>query len=388
MAGIPPEAQGITAAFLCAIFSTGNLIMSKMMQAWDWPYFFLAGLSALCITLGLSLCMFCQKTFELQRREVKWVFLRGLFGCFNNVLSVCAVLAGAQVGSVGALGSVNTVVAALLGRLVLGEPLGKLHVLAVIFSLAGSILISDPQQALSSMGSSLFGNLLALLAGISLGCMFISSRKSGSASSMMLTTSAMLQRWIVCWCLAFLPVIPDGRFGLLRQNVGRTFLFWLCLAATIFCTNLAASVASKKCPAALSSTLVTGATMTCGYLSDILVFGKYPSTLTIIGAVMMLLAVMTMALTRLPPKTTRTDDPAESTGPTEQRHTADTGTTVTPSSTRRSTSRHGSLASFVASEFAERRLEVEEEELPVPASGPRHRLPSTMLPTTVLGAKA
>jgi len=37
-------------------------------------------------------------------------------------------------------------------------------------------------------------------------------------------------------------------------------------AKTIFCTNLAASVASKKCPAALSSTLVTGATMTCGYL--------------------------------------------------------------------------------------------------------------------------
>ena len=39
-------------------------------------------------------------------------------------------------------------------------------------------------------------------------------------------------------------------------------------AKTIFFGNLGASVASKKCPAALSSTLVTGATMTFGYLVD------------------------------------------------------------------------------------------------------------------------
>lgn len=78
--------------------------------------------------------------------QVKWVILRGLFGCANNVLSVSAILAGAHIGSVGALLSVNTVVAALLGRLVLGEALGKLHILAVFFSLAGAILISDLDQ--------------------------------------------------------------------------------------------------------------------------------------------------------------------------------------------------------------------------------------------------
>lgn len=55
------------------------------------------------------------------------------------------------------------------------------------------------------------------------------------------------------------------------QNLGPTNVAGLGplprrYAKTIFCTNLAASVASKKCPAALSSTLVTGATMTCGYL--------------------------------------------------------------------------------------------------------------------------
>lgn len=339
---IPAEAQGITAAILCAVFSTANLMISKILQAWDWPYFFLAGLSALCITLGLAITMACQKTYKLQRREVKWVILRGFFGCGNNVLSVCAVLAGAEVGSVGALGCVNTVVAALLGRLVLGEALGKLHILAVVFSLTGAVLISDPAHAISSMGSSLLGNLLALLAGVSLGCMFISSRKSGSASSMMLTTSAMLQRCIICWSLHFIPAVPDGRFELLGKSLPQSLLFFSCLAAAIFLTNILSSVASKKCPAALSSTMMNGSCMAFGYVMDILIFHKVPTKLTVIGAAMMLLAVMTMALTRLPRKSTRTEN-----------NLSTKEDTATPSSVASATS----LASFVASEFAERQDE-------------------------------
>eukprot|EP00913_Durusdinium_trenchii_P022149 g20810.t1 len=69
-----------------------------------------------------------------------------------------AVLAGADVGTVGALGSLNTVVAALLGRLVLQEPLGKVHLLAVGLSVLGAVFISDPVEAVASMGSSLLGS--------------------------------------------------------------------------------------------------------------------------------------------------------------------------------------------------------------------------------------
>eukprot|EP00438_Fugacium_kawagutii_P026149 Skav211887 [mRNA] locus=scaffold2402:31384:42561:- [translate_table: standard] len=214
--------------------------------------------------------MACQKTCELQRREVKWVAL---------VAQGEPASGSTQVGSVGALGSVNTVVAALLGRVVLGEPLGKLHILAMIFSLSGAVLISDPAQAIATMGSSIFGNLLALLAGISLGFMFISSR---------------FQRWIVCWSLAFIPAVPDGHFLLLRPGER------LRGHKAIFFTNIFASVASKKCPAALSSTVMTGSSMAFGppggggcpwcpwcpfkgplkgrYVMDILMFHRIPKT--------------------------------------------------------------------------------------------------------------
>eukprot|EP00913_Durusdinium_trenchii_P023706 g22267.t1 len=232
------------------------------------------------------------------------------------------------------------------------------------------------------MGSSLFGNALALLGGICLGGMFISSRKSGGASSIMLTTSAMTQRWIhggqsviVCWTLSFIPVVPDGRFELLdprresassepgpagaarsAQAPPKTLLLFMALMIAIFLTNILGSVASKKCPAALSSTLMTGSMMASGYLLDILIFRTVPKTagldltdshyhmasplrtLTVIGAVLMFCAVVTMALTRLPAKALEA-----------------TGSARTPSA--RSTRRAGSdssLASFAAVEFAER----------------------------------
>ena len=360
---IPKEAEGIMAAFFTAIFLTFNLLLSKWLQDRHWPYFFLAGLSSLCITLSLVITMICQKSYSLERREVKWVILRGFFGCGNNVLQVCAVLAGASVGSVGALASVNTVVAALLGRVVLGEALGKLHVLAMVFSIIGAVLISDPEKAMATMGSSVFGNFLALLAGISLGCMFISSRKSGGASSMMLTSSAMLQRWIVCWLLHFIPAVPDGQVQVVGEDLPKSLLLFVCLTVAIFVTNIFASVASKKCPAALSSTVMNGSQMACGYFMDILVFHEAPTMLTITGAAMMFLAVIAMALTRLP---ARTED-------------------LSAEPTRMATTT--SLASFAASEFAERQESIASElpGLPEPnTAGPRQRLPAADL----IGVKA
>eukprot|EP00913_Durusdinium_trenchii_P001687 g1561.t1 len=278
---------------LCAVFTNLFLVLSKIMQGDGWPFFFVAGSAALCVAAGLVVFMICQDSYHLQRREVKWVILRGLFGCANNVLSVSAILAGAHIGSVGALLSVNTVVAALLGRLVLGEALGKLHILAVFFSLAGAILISDLDQVINLDSTAMLGNALALSAGVCLGCMFISSRKSGSASSTMLTASAMVQRWVVCWALAILPVVPDGHFELL------------------------------------------------GFLLDVFVFHKVPKALTLLGASLMFFAVITMALTRLP-RRARVADPPQQVPPAEAEATVDTPK---------------SLASFAASEYAEREVE-------------------------------
>eukprot|EP00490_Sorites_sp_Unknown_P002787 CAMPEP_0114642112 /NCGR_PEP_ID=MMETSP0191-20121206/2645_1 /TAXON_ID=126664 /ORGANISM="Sorites sp." /LENGTH=100 /DNA_ID=CAMNT_0001854255 /DNA_START=243 /DNA_END=545 /DNA_ORIENTATION=+ len=100
--------------------------------------------------------------------------------------------------------------------------------------------------------------------------------------------------------------------------------------------------------------------MVFGYVIDILMFHQIPTKLTMLGAAMMLLAVMTIALTRLPK--TRTKEP--------------TASVASPTS----------LASFVASEFAEYQEELVEEQ-PPNVSGPRQRVPFA-LPVNLIGARA
>ena len=177
MTFVPREVQGVLASAFCALLLNCNMMISKLMQQWQWPYFFLAGSSCLIISVAIWLTTFCQGTYHMDSRDVKWVVLRGFFGCGSNVFTVCAVLAGAHVGSVGALSSVNTVVAALLGRLVLGEALGKLHVLAMFLAVGGAVLIWDP-ESVGTADSKLLGNALALLSGILSGCMYVFSRGS------------------------------------------------------------------------------------------------------------------------------------------------------------------------------------------------------------------
>ncbi|CAE7412501.1 NLRC5 [Symbiodinium pilosum] len=344
---ISAEVQGILAVFACGLFFTLNLMLCKLLQGWDWPYFFLAGLCSLLIVLGLNALMITQQgmaAYDCQRKELKWVFLRGFFGSGNNVLGVCAALSGAPMGSIGALSSVNTVVAALLGRAVLGEPLGKLHVLAVLFSVAGAVLISDPVATVSAGASSgaaaYLGYALALLAGISLGFMFISTRKSASASSMLLTTSAMVQRWVICWILAFVPSVRDGHFQMLADSPALALLIFISLLFVLLVCNLLSSAGSKLCPAAISATVMTATNMSTGYLVDVLLFHKIPNLWTICGALMMLLAVVTVALARLPPRSVQTAQmPADQT--TRSTH---------------SRASQQSLVSFIASEFAERQV--------------------------------
>ncbi|CAK9091939.1 unnamed protein product [Durusdinium trenchii] len=339
---VPSEVQGVVAAAACAIFTNINLVLSKFMNGWDFPYLFLAGLAALCIAFALAMTMLWQGSWHLERREVKWVLLVGLFSSSANALHFLAVLAGANVGTVGALASLNTVIAALLGRLVLQEPLGKVHLLAVLLSVVGAVLISDPVEVMSGMGSNLLGNMLALSAGIAQSGILICARKSGGASSMMLSNSAMAHRCVVFWLLAALPAVPDGHLQSLAMSPPTSMLFFVGLTLLLLSANRLSMLASKKCPAALTSTVLTGVQMTTGYFLDFVLFHQVPKALTMMGAVLMFFSVVTMALTRLPHRTAADPTPVGQ-----------------------------SLASFAAAEFAER--EEVNERIGSTGIGPRQR---------------
>ena len=54
------------------------------------------GVASLTVSVGLFLIMFARDTYHLERRDVKWVLLRGLTSAAAYTLAVCAVQLGAD----------------------------------------------------------------------------------------------------------------------------------------------------------------------------------------------------------------------------------------------------------------------------------------------------
>ena len=291
------QAHAVLAAVGASLFRNATLVLGKYVQQRHLPYLFMVAVASFCISWGAALLMYYQGSYHVERRVVKWVVLRGLTGGGAHVLGLCAVLVGASVGSVGALTSVNTITAALLGYFLLGEAFGRWHLLALLLAVGGVVLIWDPKH-IGTSDPRFLGNALALLAGISSGFMTITSRKAREASSLMLAIAATVARCPVALLLAFLPHVKDGRLVNLAVAPQEVALYLLLLMVFLGFFSLLTSAAAKKLPAAVSSTVMVGTQMASGYVFDIICFHKTLDLVTIVGAYIMLLAALAMAFTQ------------------------------------------------------------------------------------------
>ncbi|CAE7946169.1 NLRC5, partial [Symbiodinium sp. KB8] len=133
--------------------------------------------------------------------------------------------------------------------------------------------------------------------------------------------------------------VNNGGLQILADSTGLAILLFIALFIVLLVCNLTSSTGSQLSPAAISATVMTATNMSTGYTADILLFHKIPNLTTILGAAMMLLAVVTMAVARLPP---RSSTPTAEESVPDQR-----------SSSTTTVGSQESLVSFVASEFAE-----------------------------------
>lgn len=306
----PKEAQGVTLVMISSAFVSANLFASKIIESHSWPYFHTMGivcwLNASCCAVILLL-LAGRRGFRCGKNVATWVFLRGTFGTGRFVLGILAALAGCPAGDVAALGSVNTVVAALLGRAFLREALGWPSICGVCLSIVGSVLISDPwsesgpEAGPHARGTTWLGFALALLAGASMGCLFIASRKTPRASPWLMTVSAMGQQGAVWWLLAGASA-TDG-YGMEDFVASPEIAVALVLSLMVltFSGSFLASAGAKLCPAAISATVYTATSMVTNYAGQILIFEQSPKALTLAGASAMLLAVAAISMDRLMP---------------------------------------------------------------------------------------
>eukprot|EP00928_Gymnodinium_smaydae_P037308 TRINITY_DN25922_c0_g1_i1.p1 TRINITY_DN25922_c0_g1~~TRINITY_DN25922_c0_g1_i1.p1 ORF type:complete len:386 (-),score=50.87 TRINITY_DN25922_c0_g1_i1:353-1510(-) len=347
-------AWGILSMILQGMILTAHLVLGKILQDVQWPYFRLNAAGSIMYVLAILSCSWTMGGCVPEKRKIKWVALRGLFGVGNFVLLAVAVRMNVPTGDVAALASINTVMAALMGRFFLGEPLRWPHFMALSCCLGGAVLISKPEFVFGSSQkvSLVSGYLAAIGGGLSMACVPICARKAGDASLSSLTVATGMTSFLATSLLPLTPLMDDCCLQKIGESTLQAFGWMVLFSFNSSSAALLASAASKWCPAAVSATASTASRMVWGYVAQVVFFDAIPDAMSLGGAVLMLVGVIVMAVARVPPR------PDELRGSPGSPAAADSLQAVSPaadaSGDTGAEDETESLGSFIASEFAQR----------------------------------
>jgi len=300
---VAQELKGMLAMAAAGAGASICMTLCSLVHEWQIPYYRLSGAAEIVMAAGLAIMILRNDELsKVQAHEWKWIVMRGAFGSATAVFAWAAVAEGAPVGDASSLGSVNVVVAALLGRAFLGEPLSFFHILALVCSIVGTVLVTKPEAIMGAAGPTLntawFGHALALASGMSSGGLFIASRKSQGISPLVMSFSVSLQEGLSLWIVTSIGLVEDGPLEPLladpAKGLGSFLSFALILGVCIYTISLG----SQLCPAAASSTIFTSVSMVLGYVAQSIIHHQHPDALTQLGAGLMLLAVALIAVAR------------------------------------------------------------------------------------------
>mmetsp|Transcript_38864 Transcript_38864/g.58631 ORF Transcript_38864/g.58631 Transcript_38864/m.58631 type:complete len:281 (+) Transcript_38864:1-843(+) len=227
-------------------------------------------------------------------------------------------------GDISALQSINVVVAAILGRAVLGEPMRRLHVGALLFSVMGALLISKPTTLVGLGGAGephWLGYSLALLGGVASGGIFIAARKLQGVNQVVPLTSVFTHQTVCLWILSFSGLANDPP-PLKSFGAAPLACIGVCIAALLangFSTMMM-SLGGTWCPAAASSTIFTSVGMSVSYIFQVMLQGKNPDIMSVCGALLMFAAVVVMAFARwyYEPTDAAPEEPTRAVPPSER----------------------------------------------------------------------
>jgi len=296
--------SGICLIALAAVTNVSNLALHDATRNLQLPYYRMTG--AACLALGFIFAGSWSSSSGKgpSRRQATFVALRGLFGgALTFAFMLLAQQVGVPLGDIGALNSVNVVIAACIGQAFLGESTTLLHALGVALAVAGGVLIAQPSFIFGSSardgGEGLWlGYLLAVASAACQALNFTFGRQARGVSTRLLTAASLFARGSALWLMVPTGVVDDYQLRALQDAPGEFCAWFAALAASMFVAMTASSAGSKRCPVAVSSVVYTAVNMASGYSADTLLFGTPPQLLTTVGAVLMLLAVVATAVAK------------------------------------------------------------------------------------------
>jgi len=198
------------------------------------------------------------------------------------------------------------VTAALLGRLVLGEELQRITVVALGCSLIGALLISQPgclfgRHVTHESSTAWIGDILALASGVCQACVFVASRKVPGTSVWVQALSSHLMSSLAAGALPMLGAVEDFSVTPLLSAPVQVAGWFALLFGNTFISTMTLSAAAQWCTAAESAIVSTSSGMGFGFAVQTEVFGAPPNKLAVAGAVLMLCGVVLMATAQSTP---------------------------------------------------------------------------------------
>lgn len=299
---------GMLLLVLQGFSGTVQVVVGRLCKEREWPFYRFMTVGLVGTSLFIVAGFLCFKVALPDIRAQKWLVARGLFGAASFLCGSLSVRMGTPAGDMAALSSINTLVAALVGRLMLNERLQWIQVMAAFSCICGAVLISKPKFIFGGAGSDMeawHGYSLALLAGCSQAGISICSRLVKHISPWWPTFAATNVCAIMFAVLPALDVLDD--FTLLPFVI-QPFesAAWCSLLFIIgTCSMASNSAAGQWCPPAVSATVGTAARIFWGYCAEVVLFGTIPEFLTVCGALLMLASVVAMVFAKSPPPASR-----------------------------------------------------------------------------------
>lgn len=324
----------------------GLMQTSRAALAEEWPFYRMQVVAVLVIGLliagHLTVNVLLGRAALPKWNMARWVVGRAVCTAGASLLSLVAVRLGAPIGDVASLGSVNTVAAALLGRLFLGEALERAHVVGLACSIAGATLIGV--SGLERLdGRAFLGYPLAVLAGFAQALQFVFARKSRGVPAQLLSVVGSFVLSSMSAVLVATNMVEDYTFESASEAPWQAVQWLATLGALLLISTSSTSTGGQMCPAAVSATLSTGAGMVSGYAVQALFFAAPVGWLSLLGASLMLASMLFMASSRVRPVATEQPEQSEPEPSFElaSQEALDDGTDTI-----------SSFASFMSAEFA------------------------------------
>eukprot|EP00931_Biecheleriopsis_adriatica_P004405 TRINITY_DN10607_c0_g2_i1.p1 TRINITY_DN10607_c0_g2~~TRINITY_DN10607_c0_g2_i1.p1 ORF type:complete len:379 (+),score=45.56 TRINITY_DN10607_c0_g2_i1:62-1198(+) len=290
---------GILSMVLAGVAVTAEMIFSMVMLQMKWPYWRITSISCVISALPMLISLIVTKARRPSAYQVKWIILMALFSVLYWGLGILAVQVGVDPGDVAALTSINIVAAAVMGRMFLQEHIHVLHFFAVVLSVSGAVLVAQPAFLFASgkgkRGPS-FGYACAIASGFLQGFFFICSRKAGDVPAALLNMSVLSVGAVLTALLPFVPLVDEAPFSVATSSLLEAAGWTGVAVVTTMSSSIFSVAGSMLCPAAISATVYTAASMFLGYMAQTFIFGSRPEFLSVLGAILMLAAVSLMAL--------------------------------------------------------------------------------------------